>query len=132
MPSAAENHTSPASPGASQLFTVDDTIENEGLSTYLYQLMLYALASISVLAFIVFMMWYLDNAMISILLFGMLVLSTDILQKLFGRRLFREWRRSRVLADEEMRLMDQGETLVEIQNGYEAFDVDERDGDAWG
>jgi hypothetical protein len=132
MPSAAENHTSPPSPGAAQLSTVDDTTANEGFSAYLYQLMLYALASISVLAFIVFMMWYLDNAMISILLFGMLVLSTDILQKLFGRRLFREWRRSRVLADEEMRLMDQGETLVEFQNGYEAFDDDERHGDAWG
>jgi len=117
-------------PSATQTSTIDDA-EIEGLSIYSLKIILCSSIFLSIVACVAYAMWYLENAVASFLLFGALTSFTNILWKLCGRRLFREWRHRRAVLDEEMSLMDQDEAFVEGRTAIEALDAGDTDDDVW-
>jgi len=86
---------------------------------------------LSIVACVAYAMWYLEDAVVSFLLFGVLTSFTNIMWKLCGRRLFRECRHRRAVSDEEMRLMDQDEAFVGGGTAIEALDAGDTDDDVW-
>jgi len=117
-------------PSATPTSTIDDA-EIEGLSIYSLKILLYTSIFLLIVACVAYAMWYLENAVASFLLFGVLTSFTNITWKLCGRRLFWEWRHRRAVLDEEMRLMDQDEAFVEGGTAIEALDAGDTDDDAW-
>jgi len=117
-------------PSATPVSTIGDA-EIEGLSIYSLKIILYTSIFLSIVACVAYAMWYLENAVASFLLFGALTLFTNILWKLCGRTLFREWRHRRAVLDEEMRLMDQDEVFVVGGTAIEALDAGDTDDDVW-
>jgi len=117
-------------PSATPISTIDDA-ETGGLSIYSFKIILYTSTFLSIVACVAYAMWYLEDAVASFLLFGVLTSFTNIMWKLCDRRLFREWRHRRAVLDEEMRLMDQNEAFVEEGAACEALDVGDTDDDVW-
>jgi len=121
----------PLSPPSATLISTTDDAETEGLSIYSLKIVLYTSIFLSIVACVAYAMWYLEDAVASFLLFGALTLFTNIMWKLCGRRLFREWRHRRAVLDDEMRLMDQDEVFVGGGAACEALDVGDTDDDVW-
>ena len=117
-------------PSATPISTTNDA-EIEGVSVYSLKIKLYTSIFLSIVACVAYAMWYLENAVASFLLFGVLTSFTNIMWKLCGRRLFREWRHRRAVLDEEMRLMDQDEAFVGGGAACEALDAGDTDDDVW-
>jgi len=117
-------------PSATPISTIDDA-ETEGLSIYSLKIVLYTSIFLSIVACVAYAMWYFKNAVASFLFFGILITFTNIMWKLCGRRLFREWRHRRAVLDEEMSLMDQNEAFVEGGTAIEALDAGDTDDDVW-
>jgi len=117
-------------PSATPISTIDDA-EIEGLSVYSLKIIAYTSIFLSIVACVAYAMWYLEDAVASFLLFGALTSFTNILWKLCGRRLFREWRHRRAVLDEEMSLMDQDEAFVEGGTAIEALDAGDTDDNVW-
>jgi len=117
-------------PSATPTSTIDDA-EIEGLSIYSLKIVLCSSMFLSIVACVAYAMWYLEDAVVSFLLFGVLTSFTNIMWKLCGRRLFRECRHRRAVSDEEMRLMDQDEAFVGGGTAIEALDAGDTDDDVW-